>query len=230
MKIGIIGAMDVEVNGIKEKIENCKTDSISGVDFHYGKIADKDVVLAKCGEGKVNSAMTAQTMILQYNPDYIINTGVAGGLHQDMKVLDVAIAENVCEHDFDVSPLGYEPGYISQLGGIKVDCNTKLNDCIEKCAKNCCSSSIFRGTIASGDQFIASDEQRNRIKKLFGAVAAEMEGGSIGHVCKLNNKSFTVLRVMSDNADGSADMSFDVFAQKASDISIKIMLEFLKEF
>ena len=227
--IGIIGAMDVEVDGIKKNIEDCKTEEISGIKFCYGKISGKDVVVAKSGEGKVNSAMTTQTMIMRFNPDFIINSGVAGGLHPDMKVMDIAIAENVCQHDFDISPLGYKPGYIPQVEQVEMKCSQNLNSVIEKCAKKICNSAIYKGTIASGDQFIASDAQRNKIKNIFGAIAAEMEGASIGHVCTLNNTKFTVLRVISDNADGSADMSFDVFAKKASDISINIMLEFIKE-
>ena len=89
--IGIIGAMDVEVDGIQKKIEDCKTEKISGIKFCCGKLFGKDIVVAKSGEGKVNSAMTAQTMIMRYNPDFIINSGVAGGLHSDMKVMDIAM-------------------------------------------------------------------------------------------------------------------------------------------
>ncbi len=227
--IGIIGAMDVEVDGIKKNIEDCKTEEISGIKFCYGKMYGKDIVVAKSGEGKVNSAMTTQTMIMRFNPEFIINSGVAGGLHPDMKVMDIAIADSVCQHDFDISPLGYKPGYIPQVEQVEMKCDNDLNSVIEKCAKKVCNNSIYKGIIASGDQFIASDAQRNKIKNIFSAIAAEMEGASIGHVCTLNNTKFTVLRVISDNADGSADMSFDVFAKKASDISINIMLEFLKE-
>ena len=226
--IGIIGAMDVEVDGIKKNIENSKTETVSGIEFCVGTINGKDVVVAKSGEGKVNSAMTTQTMIIKYNPEFIINSGVAGGLHPEMKVTDIAIADAVCEHDFDISPLGYKPGFVPMVEAVETECDKALNETIENCAKKVCDSSIFKGTIASGDQFIASEDQRNRIKSLFGAIAAEMEGGSIGHVCKRNGTKFTVLRVISDNADGSADMSFDVFANKAAEISINIMLEFLK--
>lgn len=227
--IGIIGAMDVEVDGIKKNIEDCKTEVISGIKFCYGKISGKDIVVAKSGEGKVNSAMTTQTMIMRFKPDFIVNSGVAGGLHPDMKVMDIAVADSVCQHDFDISPLGYKPGYIPQVEQVEMKCDQNLNTIIEKCAKKVCDNKIFKGIIASGDQFIASDAQRNKIKNIFGAIAAEMEGASIGHVCALNNTRFTVLRVISDNADGNADMSFDVFAKKASDISINIMLEFIKE-
>lgn len=226
--IGIIGAMDVEVDGIRQKIENIKTEEISGMKFSTGTLYGKDVVVVKSGEGKVNSAMATQTMILKFKPDFIINSGVAGGLHPDMKVMDIAIAENVCEHDYDITPLGFAPGFLPQVEGVKMQCDESLNTIIEACAKKACNGNIFSGTIASGDQFIASDAQRNRIKNIFGAIAAEMEGASIGHVCTLNNTKFTVLRVISDNADGSADMSFEEFAKKAADISINIMLNFIK--
>lgn len=228
MKIGIIGAMDIEVSQICSKIENCSTDTVTGTDFHYGKINGKDVVVAKCGEGKVNSAIITQNMILKYNPDFIINTGVAGGLHPDMKVLDVAIAEDVCQHDFDISPLGYEKGFVPRVENVKINCDKTLNSIIRDSAKTVCNSQIFNGTIATGDIFVSSDEQRENIKKHFSPIATEMEGGSIGQVCLLNNKKFTVLRVMSDCADGNADMSFEEFAPKAAEISTAIILETIK--
>ncbi len=227
--IGIIGAMDVEVDGIKNNIEDCKTEEISEIKFCYGKIFGKDIVIAKSGEGKVNSAMATQTMIMRFKPNFIINSGVAGGLHPEMKVMDIAIADSVCQHDFDISPLGHKPGFVPQVEQVEMKTDGNLNIILEKCAKKVCDNAIYKGIIASGDQFIASDAQRNKIKNIFGAIAAEMEGASIGHVCTLNNTRFTVLRVISDNADGGADMSFDVFAKKASDISINIMLEFIKE-
>ena len=93
--IGIIGAMDVEVDGIKKNIENLKTEEFSGMKFFVGTLYGKEIVVVKSGEGKVNSAMAAQTMILKYNPEFIVNSGVAGGLHPDIKVMDIAIAENI---------------------------------------------------------------------------------------------------------------------------------------
>lgn len=230
MKIGIIGAMDIEVDGIKKQIENCRTETLGVTDFYYGRIGDCDVVVAKSGEGKVNAAMTAQTMILRYNPDIIINTGVAGALKSGMKLMDVVVADDVCQHDFDISPLGYEPGFVPRAECVKIMCDKDAADILEKCAKAVLKSSVYRGTVASGDIFVASDEQRDRIKRVFGAVSAEMEGGSIGQVCLLNGTRFCVLRVMSDNADDGADISFSEFAAKAADISVNITLNFIKSF
>ncbi len=230
MKIGIIGAMDIEVDGIKKHIENCKIDKIGMNEFWYGSLCGHDVVVAKCGEGKVNSAMTAQSMILQYNPEVIINTGVAGALKSGMKVLDVVVADDVCQHDFDLTPLGYEPGFVPQVEGVKMPCDKRVADALCASAKRLCDSGIHRGTIASGDVFVATKEQKERITSLFGAVAAEMEGASIGQVCVINNKRFCVLRVMSDNADESANISFSELAVKAADISVGVVLDMIKNF
>lgn len=227
MKIGIIGAMDMEVRGIFEKIENCTEEEISGIKFYSGEISGNNVVVAKCGEGKVNSAVTAQTMILKYSPDFIVNTGVAGGLHPKLGVLDVAVAEDVCQHDFDITPLGYEIGFVPVADRVKIKCDERLVSQLKICAEKY-SKNVISGTIATGDKFVASRHTKDFIVSSFDGISAEMEGGSIGQVCFLNKKPFCVLRVISDNADGSADMSFETFAVKASDISVNIIIDFIK--
>ncbi|MBQ6907322.1 MAG: 5'-methylthioadenosine/S-adenosylhomocysteine nucleosidase, partial [Clostridia bacterium] len=146
----------------------------------------------------------------------------------NMKVFDIALAENVCQHDADSTPLGVELGYVFGINKVYIKTDDKLNNMIENAAKKVCNSKIFRGTIASGDQFIAGDEQRIRIKNNFNAIAAEMEGAAVGHVCDLNKKRFTVLRAISDSADSDGAMSFETFAVKAAEISINILLEFIK--
>lgn len=227
MKIGIIGAMDMEVRGIFEKIENCTEEEISGIKFYSGEISGNNVVVAKCGEGKVNSAVTAQTMILKYSPDFIVNTGVAGGLHPKLGVLDVAVAEDVCQHDFDITPLGYEIGFVPVADRVKIKCDERLVSQMKISAEKY-SKNVISGTIATGDKFVASRHTKDFIVSSFDGISAEMEGGSIGQVCFLNKKPFCVLRVISDNADGSADMSFETFAVKASDISVNIIIDFIK--
>lgn len=103
--IGIIGAMDIEVNGIVASMDNVTEKTISGIKFYSGKMHDKNIVVAKCGIGKVFAAICAQTMILEFKPSVIINSGVAGSLIKDLGVLNVAIAKNVVQHDMDTSPL-----------------------------------------------------------------------------------------------------------------------------
>lgn len=230
MKFGIIGAMDMEVDGIKAKISPCHEEKFGSLSFFSGKISGRDVVVAKCGEGKVNSAITAQTMILNYNPDVIVNTGVAGALGEGMDVFDVVVADCVCQHDFDISALGYDIGFVPQVEKVKIKCDAALSDALEKSASVVCKGKVCRGTVATGDVFVASREQKNKITASFGAVSAEMEGGSIGQVCFLNNKKFSVLRVMSDNADGNAKISFPEFVAAAADISVNIILDLIKNY
>ncbi len=226
--IGIIGAMDIEVDGIKKHIENIKTEKISNITFWTGQIFGKDICLVKSGEGKVNAAMAAQTLIVRYKPDFVVNTGIAGALHHDMNVLDIALATDVCQHDVDITPRGFDPGFIMLVESVKMKCDDKLNQLIEKCAKDVYGRKIFKGTIASGDQFIASESQKNRIRSTFDAIAAEMECASIGQVCTLNNVRYAALRIMSDGANDDASMTYDEFAPKAANMSINIILEFLK--
>lgn len=229
MLVGIIGALDHEINGLKALMENSETDIVSSVEFYRGAINGADIVLAAAGVGKVNAAVCAQTMILKYSPDIIINIGAAGGLSKELGIGDIAIAEAVVEHDMDTTPTGEPLGYIYGLERVEMPCSKKLTDMLEETVHMVGTVKSQRGVIASGDQFICTDEQRNKIIDNFGAVAAEMEGGSIGHVCMMNGVPFGVLRAISDGANDDAVMDYPTFAQMAADNSIKIMVELLKK-
>ncbi|MCH5185773.1 MAG: 5'-methylthioadenosine/adenosylhomocysteine nucleosidase [Oscillospiraceae bacterium] len=226
--IGIIGAMQVEVESLKEIMKSVKIEKVSGVDFYIGDLCGIQAVVAVSGVGKVNAAVCAEAMILKYAPEYIINIGVAGGLAEGIKVGDVVIAESVVEHDMDTSPIGDPVGLISGINLINIPCSAGLIDGLFKSASAVDGISAVKGVIASGDQFISSDKQRIFIKDTFKASAAEMEGASIGHVCYLNNVDFCVLRAISDCADGESPMSFAEFTQFAVKNSIKIILDFLE--
>ena len=126
MLIGIIGAMDIEVQALKDLMKNPTVKTISTVDFYSGEINGIDTVVAVAGVGKVNAAVCTQTMILAYNPSYIINVGVAGGLSPEFKIGDIAVAENVVEHDMDTSPIGDVPGYISGINVVRIPCDRWL--------------------------------------------------------------------------------------------------------
>ncbi len=221
--IGIIGAMDVEVENLKAKIENKKTEVFSGIEFVSGKIFDKDVVVAKCGIGKVFASICAEAMILKYNPEFIINTGVAGTLTAELSIGDVAISESVCQHDMDTSPIGDPKGLLSGINIINIPADEYLSDLAEKVIKeqniNC-----KKGVIASGDQFIANKSQKDFIVSEFSAIACEMEGASIGHVSYVNNVKFLVLRAISDSADNSSHMDYPTFLKMASENSTKVTL------
>lgn len=230
MLIGIIGAMEVEVQALKDLMDNAELKEISSVVFYRGKINGIDTVVAVAGVGKVNAAVCAQTMILEYSPDYIINTGVAGGLSEELKIGDAAVADKVAEHDMDTSPLGDELGFITGINKVYMQCDEYISGLMYDAAKSVDGINTVRGTIASGDQFIASEEQRRFIKKNFNAVAAEMEGAAIGHVCTMNNVKFGVLRAISDGANSDSTIDFPTFTKMAVKNTVEIIVKMLDKF
>lgn len=226
--LGIIGAMQVEVNALKAIMSDCQVKTISGMEFVQGKLDGCDVVAVVCGEGKVASAVCAQTLILEYKVDAVINTGVAGTLCEELGISDVAIAVDVCQHDMDITALGHPVGEIPSLGVVKMPCDAVLVRTLERAvqAQGC---NYRLGTIASGDLFIHSEERRRFIVDHFGAIAGEMEGGAIGQVCYINKVPFVVLRTMSDDASGNAPASFETFAAQAAELACCIVRRFVSE-
>ena len=221
--IGIIGAMDIEVNNLKSLIENKQSKTISGIEFCWGTIYNKELFVAKCGIGKVFASICAQTMILEFKPEYIINTGVAGTLTEELTVGDIALSLNVVQHDMDTSPLGDPVGLISGINVI----NFNADEYLVKNAEDVLNENNFNyktGVIASGDQFIATKEQKETIVKNFNAIACEMEGASIGHTAFVNNVGFIVIRAISDSADDSSTLDYPTFLKMASENSFKITL------
>lgn len=225
--IGIIGAMDIEVNGIVSSMLNVSEKTISGIKFFSGKMYDKDVVVAKCGIGKVFAAICAQTMILEYKPSVIINSGVAGSLTKELGVLNVAIAKNVVQHDMDTSPLGDPKGLVSGINIVYFNAaEIVVNALIVSAQMQSCN--YICGTIASGDKFMSVPSEKKALNDEFGAIACEMEGGAIGHVSYINGVPFGILRAISDGE--GAEMDYATFAEKAANQSIEIMKNFVKIF
>ncbi len=227
MKIGIIGAMSCETATLCGMLERDKCEKISGVEYHSGKLLSHDVVIATCGIGKVFAAICAQTMILKYSPDIIINTGVAGTLTDKLSVCDVALSSSVVQHDMDTSAIGDPVGLISGINIINIPASAEL------CAKACGAAEsvglkAVSGTIASGDVFVAEESRKAFIRDTFSAIACEMEGASIGHVCYVNSVPFVVIRAISDGGDEEAAMSYDKFVTIAAENSVKLLCEMLK--
>ncbi len=230
MMIGIIGAMDVEVEALKQIMDSVHTRAISTVKYYNGEIKGIKAVVATAGVGKVNAAVCTQTMIMEFNPDIIINVGVAGGMSPELGIGDIAVADTVVEHDMDTTALGDEMGFITGIDKVYMDCDKKISQIMFDAANEVCGIKVVRGTIASGDQFIASDEQRSRIINSFkNVVATEMEGASIGHVCTMNNKPFAVLRAISDGANSDSHMDFPTFTKLAARNSIAIILKMFEK-
>ncbi len=224
--LGIIGAMTVEVESLKQIMEEVEIITVSGIDFYRGKLCGKDVVVAVSGVGKVSAAICAQTMIIVFKVNAIINIGVAGGLSPKLKVCDIAVATAVVEHDMDTSALGDPIGFISGLNLVYMNCDEKISEALYNASKKLVNTE--KGIIASGDQFISNIEKKTFIVDSFNAIATEMEGAAIGHVCLVNKVQFGVLRAISDGADDGAPMSFEEFTVKAVKNSISIIIEFLK--
>ena len=223
--IGIIGAMDIEVDGIVASMSNTTVEEISGVKYYSGTLSNKDVVVAKCGIGKVFAAICSQTMILKYNPCVIINTGVAGSLSNELNILDVAVADKVVQHDMDTSAIGDPKGLISGINVIYFETEARATAKLQEAAiSSGCNTKV--GIIASGDKFMSVPSEKKAIKDEFNAIACEMEGASIGHVCFVNNTPFGVIRAISDSE--GAEMDYMAFAEKAAENSIKITKKFVE--
>ena len=225
--IGIIAAMNVEMESLRSYIQNPVTETISGITFVSGTLDGSEVVTAVCGIGKVFAAMCAQTMILRYKPDCIVNTGVAGTLTDKLEIGSIAVSSAVVQHDMDTSALGDPVGMISGINKVLISADQDLCDQLSACATvlGICTQT---GVIASGDQFISSSERKSAIVKTFGAIACEMEGASIGQVCYVNRVPFCVLRAISDSADGSSHMDYPTFVGMAAEQSVKLLRMFLK--
>lgn len=230
--LGIIGAMDIEVNGIIEKMDDPQEKIISSMKFTAGTIDGTECVVAKCGVGKVNAAVCTQTMILEYKPDRIINTGIAGSTSDKTHIGSIVIGEKVVQHDFDTTVLGDELGtlFLPDNTSIKyIPCDKDIISTL----KNVCSSlndiDFTVGTIATGDKFMDGIDERHYINETFGAVAAEMEGGSIGQVCHINKVPFCILRSISDDSSGDegAAVEYASFAKSAAEKAIEIITAFI---
>ncbi len=226
--IGIIGAMDVEVNSFKELMTDKRTETISGTEFVSGNLWGKPTVVAVSGVGKVNAAICTQTMCLKYAPEFVINSGVAGGLEKTLKVCDVVVASAVIQHDMDTSPLGDPVGFVSGINLVDIPSNQPIS---EKLASASTENGIHTlvGKIVSGDQFINSAEKKKYLVDTFGAYACEMEAASIGHVAYKNNVPFCILRSISDNADGSSHLSYTEFVDAAAKNLVKVMKSFFEK-
>ena len=227
--IGIIGAMETEIAGIRERMTAKKEKMISGIKYVVGKLGGADTVTAVCGVGKVFAAVCAQTMILEYHPDIILNTGVAGALSPELSAMDIVVAEQTVQYDMDTSPLGDPKGYISGIGIVYFEADkeatAKLFDILVRHGNK-----AVKGVIASGDRFVASDCLKNFITTEFNAIACEMEGAAIAQVCYVNKCRFAVLRAISDGADGEAELSYNEFCDKAAAVYVDVVNEFAEQY
>lgn len=225
--LGIIGAMDTEVNALKAKVTGKVVTKIAGVDFVCGTIENVMVCIAQCSPGKVNAALCTQAMIDKFSPDMIINVGVGCSLSSDVVIKNIVIATDVCQYDMDITALGEPRGFINGLNRIKIETDSELSELLARAAI-ICGEKIHRGTVASGDTFIASDRLKQNLNSEFDAICGEMEGGAVGHVCAANNIPFAVLRSISDGGDENSIIDYPTFKEIAASISTAIIVSFIK--
>ena len=216
-RIGIIGAMDEEVSSLKEAMQIDRRETVESMEFYIGKLGGQDVAVDQCGMGKVNAGTCALILIQKYHARAVINTGVAGSLDNILDIGDFVVSVDAVEHDFDVSPIGFEKGEIPYTGKYAFEADKALRQkAVDAIAKSTVGVKVHEGRVCTGDQFIHTDEQRTAITSVFGGLCCEMEGGAIAQVCYLNNVPFVIIRAISDKADGSSSMDYEEFKKIAA--------------
>lgn len=215
--IGIIGAMEEEVNPLKEALTDVQTTTVADMEFNSGKLDGVDVVVVQCGMGKVNAGICATTLINQFNCTKIINTGVGGSLDNTLDIGDIVVSTDAVQHDFTVEAIGFEKGEIPYTGLYAFPADEQLRkQAVEAVRESAPDVNVYEGRICSGDQFIASREQKDTIIGDFGGMCCEMEGGAIAQACYLNDTPFVIIRAISDKADDSEEMNFETFKASAA--------------
>lgn len=226
--IGIIGAMEVEVAILKEKMEDVRIIKKASMDFYEGILAGKKAVVVRSGIGKVNAGICAQILADVFSVDAIINTGIAGSLNKNINIGDIVLSTDVVQHDMDATGFGYRKGQIPQMPVFFFNADENLRRlAAEVCKEVNPDIQVFEGRIASGDQFVCDQDVKNRIVSEFSAYATEMEGAAIGQAAYLNEIPFLVVRAISDKADGSAQMDYSEFEKAAVDHSVRLTLNML---
>ena len=227
--IAVIGAMEPEVQALIAALEGKSCETVSGITVHTGKIGEKTVAVAKCGIGKVFAAVCAQTLILKYSPDLVINTGVGGALRSGITTGDIVVADSLCQHDMDTSAIGDPKGLVSGINVIYFDADRRAGEILLSAAEELGLNAIL-GRIASGDKFIASSNDKARIIADFGADACEMEGCAVAQTAYINGTPFAVVRAISDSADGEATMDYPTFLPIAARNSTNLTLALIKRW
>lgn len=224
MKIGIIGAMDVEVAHLKEVMQITNTTTVAKQEYCEGKIGDMDVVVVKCGVGKVRAGMSVQVLCDVFHVTHVLNTGVAGSLNNDINVGDVVVSTDAVFHDVNATNFGYAIGEVPSLGKVFFEAEPYLRklakEAVEKAAPEV---SVYEGRVTTGDQFICEKDKKNWIKDTFNAECVEMEGCAIAEAAYLNDIPFVIIRAISDKADEETVVSYEEFEGKAAVHCAKIV-------
>lgn len=226
--IGIIGAMEEEVAALKEDMDIRETVEQASMVFCQGTLCGKDVVVVKSGIGKVNAGICAQILVDRFQADMLINTGIAGSLDARIDIGDMVISTDALHHDMDATMFGDVLGQVPRMDTLSFPADEGLvQKAVQANEKANPDIHTFTGRIASGDQFIASKEVKERIVENFHPLCVEMEGAGIAHAAYLNKVSYVIIRAISDKADNSATEDYPTFERKAIAHSVRLMKELL---
>ena len=223
-KLGIIGAMAVEVAALKEKMENLTVTEKAGMAFFDGILEGQPAVVVQCGVGKVNAAMCAQILCACFDVTHLVNTGIAGSLCAELDIGDLVVSRDAMYHDFDCVHFGYEMGKVPGMDVVAFPADEKMMEYAFAAAEMVNPGHTKIGRVASGDLFVAEKNVKNRIIEKTGAVCTEMEGAAIAQTAYRNKVPFVILRAISDKADDSAEMDYPTFEAIAADRCARVAI------
>ena len=223
-RIGIIGAMDLEVEHLKGEMQISRIVDKAGMEFYTGTLKGVDVVIVRSGIGKVNAGLCAQILADVFHVTHIINTGVAGSLNAKLDIGDILISKDALYHDMDVRIFGYQLGEVPQMGcrEFKAD-KAMIEAAVSSCKEVNPDIHVEVGRILSGDQFISDKAKKETLIADFQGDCTEMEGAAIAHSAYLNKIPFVIIRAISDKADDSAEMDYPTFEREAAKHSAKLV-------
>lgn len=206
MKIGLICAMEVEVQSIREKLENPHESIVSCISFVEGELYGKQVVVTKCGVGKVNAALCTEVLILKFGVTHVINSGVAGGLDSRLSVMDTVVSTDALHHDMDAVDFGYKKCQIPGFDTVAFPADEDMIKAVEKAyqkgkEEGKLSRKVIRGRVATGDVFVNSPDKKKEIIVVCDAACCEMEGAAVAQVCYINKVPYVIIRCISDLAE-----------------------------
>ena len=228
MKLGIVGAMREEIETLVEKLTEVRQTKYAWSTYYEGKLEGLDVVVVQCGVGKVNAAMCVQTLCNCYNVTHVVNTGVAGSLSAELDIGDLVVSRDAMYHDFDCNYVGYPTGQVPGMDVIAFPADEKLMECAFAAAEKVNPGHTKMGRVASGDQFVASKELKEKIISITEALCTEMEGAAIAQTAYRNGVPFVILRAISDKADDSAEMDYPTFEKIAAHRCAAVTMEFAR--
>ncbi len=230
--IGIICAMQIEADGIIALTKNTETKTYAGMKFTTGTLNGKEIVTVICGAGKVNAAMCTYALIEKYDPDVIINSGVAGALSPIVRIGDIVVATKSVEHDMNTCALGDRQGEVSFPDGkvMFFECDKAVSALLAAVCKEIPDTKTAQGIVASGDIFVSERNSRLRLNDRFGAIACEMEGAAVGHVCYCCKVPYGIIRAISDDLSENEGMDFVKFCRLASKKTVQAIIGFVERY